>query len=248
MRRLLNVLGHRVLPRPVMQWIWWIRGRPYRPPKGAVRFGDLKRLSPISDSFGFDRGTPIDRHYIEAFLSQNASDISGRVLELDNNLYTLRFGGSRVEQSDVLSIEANNLHATIVGDLEQLVALPKAAFDCIVLTQTLQYVFDMRNALQTLYHALKPGGVMLVTAPGVSKVYDDTWPWYWTFTAAAVRRLLENQFGQDAVSVEAYGNVLVATAFLHGVAVEELDPSNLDTYDSNYPVVVAARAVKRKDA
>jgi SAM-dependent methyltransferase len=247
MRRLVSVLGHRVLPRQVMQCIWWIRGRPYRIPKGAVRFGDLKRLSPISDIFGHDRGSPIDRYYIEAFLSQNASDIRGRVLEMDNNLYTLRFGGSRVEQSDVLSIETNNPRATIVGDLEQLITLPEAAFDCIVLTQTLQFVFDVRNGLATLYHALKPGGVLLVTTPGVSKMHD-TWLWYWTFTAAALRRLLENQFGQDAVSVEAHGNVFTATAFLYGLAVDELDPSSLDADDSNYPVVVAARAVKRKDA
>jgi glycosyltransferase involved in cell wall biosynthesis len=34
-------------------------------PIGSVRFGDFRRLSPISRSFGFDRGTPTDRYYIE---------------------------------------------------------------------------------------------------------------------------------------------------------------------------------------
>ena len=250
MRAPLAYLGRsaiKVLPRPIVRWIERIRGRSYPIPIGSVSFGDLRRLSPISRGFGWDRGTPIDRHYVESFLARNANDIRGRVLEAGNNLYTRRFGDTRVERSDVVSVETNNPHATIVGDLAQPGLLPEAVFDCIVLTQTLQFIFDVRAALATSYRALKPGGVMLLTTPGVSKMHD-AWPWYWTFTAAALRRLLEDQFGNDDVSVETHGNVLVATAFLHGIATEELDSSDLNAHDPSYPIVVAARVVKRKDA
>jgi glycosyltransferase involved in cell wall biosynthesis len=249
-RRLLGFIARRavkVLPSPIGRWIQRIRGRPGRIPVGSVRFGDLKRLSPISNYFGLDRGTPIDRYYIESFLTQNAGDIGGRVLETDNSRYTRRFGGARVERSDVLSTEADNLNATIVGDLTELVVLPEAVFDCIILTQTLQFIFDVGAALATSHRALKPGGVLLVTVPGVTKVHDR-WPWYWTFTAAAIRRLLEEKFGHDAVSVEAHGNIFSATAFLYGISTEELNVRDLKVDDENYPVVVAARAIKRKDA
>lgn len=249
-RKLLGVLVRHakpVLPRPIWSWIQWIRGRPYRIPVGSVRFGDLKRSSPISDCFGFDRGTPIDRYYIEKFLAQNAGYVSGQVLETDKNLYTRRFGGKRVERSEVLSIEADNPHATIVGDLTHSNALSEATFDCIVLTQTLQFIFDVRAAVATSYRALKPGGVLLVTMPGLTKMHDR-WSWYWTFTPAAVSRLLEEQFGHDAVSVETHGNIFSATAFLYGIAMEELNASDLTVNDENYPVIVAARAIKRKDA
>ena len=245
--KLLIVLArhaNKVFPNPIWGWIQRIRGRPK---VGSVHFGDFRRLSPISDNFGADRGTPIDRYYIESFLAKNTRHIEGRVLEADSNLYTQRFGGARVEQSDVLSVETDNPRATVVGDLTHSTSLPGAAFDCIVFTQTLQFIFDVRAAVATSYRALKPGGVLLVTVPGLTKMHDR-WPWYWTFTASAVRRLLEDQFGSDAVSVEVYGNVFTATAFLYGIATEELDLSELNARDSNFPVIVAARAIKREDA
>ena len=225
-----------------------VRGRPYPIPVGSVSFGDLRRLSPISRGFGWDRGTPIDRYYIESFLARNSADISGRVLEAGNNLYTRRFGDSRVERSDIISVEGRNPHATFVGDLVQAGTLPEAAFDCIVLTQTLQFIFDLRAAMRTLHSALKPGGVLLLTVPGVTKMEDKSWPWYWAFTATAVRLLVEDQFGQDAVSIEVHGNIFAATTFLYGVAVEEIERSELEVSDPDFPVIVAARAVKRKDA
>jgi glycosyltransferase involved in cell wall biosynthesis len=248
-RMLLGALGRRasmVLPRPIVRWMEWIRGRPYPIPIGSVHFGDLRRLTPISHSIVSDRGTALDRYYIESFLSRNASDIRGRVLEADDDNYTQRFGGIRVERSDIVCIETTNPRATIVGDIVQPGTLPEAAFDCIILTHVLQYVFDLQDAAATLYRALRPGGVLLVTAPGISKIELYKRPWYWGFRAPALRRLFEDQFGQDGVTVEAHGNVLAATAFLHGIASEELTFTELNAGDTNYPVIVAARAIKQE--
>lgn len=236
-----------VLPRVAVRWIQRMRGRPsYQIPLGSVRFGDLKRLFPIGHSFGWERGTPIDRYYIEGFLVRNAENIRGRVLEAGDNRYTSRIGGARVEQSDILAVEATNGRATIVGDLTRKDTLPEAAFDCIILTQTLQYIFDLRTSVAMLYRALKPGGVLLITTPGVTAI-EQTWSWYWTFTTTALHRLLEEPFGRDAVSVEVHGNIFAATAFLYGIATEELEFSKLNAVDSTYPVTVAARAIKRED-
>lgn len=250
MRMLLRGLSRRtmkMLPRAIVRRIERIRGRV---PIGSVRFGDLRRLSPLSRSFGWDRGTPVDRHYIESFLAQNAGDIHGRVLEIGSNDYTQRLGGTHVERSDILSVEANS-DATLVGDLTQPGVLPEAIFDCIVLTQTLQYIFDVRAAVAALYRALKPGGVLLVTAPSVKSQIDGSqWgaTWYWWFTAAALRRLLEESFKPEAVTVEAYGNIFTATAFHYGVALEELKPAELAVSDPDFPVIVAARAIRRQES
>jgi hypothetical protein len=46
------------------------------------------------------------------------------------------------------------------------------------------------------------------------------------------------------VTVDTYGNVLAAIAFLHGLAREDLSDRELDVRDDFYPVVVAVRAVK----
>src|SRR5882757_9483668 len=89
--------------------------RLWTPPLGTVKLGDFVRTSPVGRSFGFDRGTPIDRYYIENFLDKNAGDIRGRVLEIGDNSYTIRFGGPRVDKSDVLHVDEANPAATIVG-------------------------------------------------------------------------------------------------------------------------------------
>src|SRR2546428_14003991 len=69
---------------------WWqeaaIRRLLLWPPFGAVASHDLlRRTSPISRLYGADRGTGIDRYYIENFLARHASDIHGDVLEIQVN-------------------------------------------------------------------------------------------------------------------------------------------------------------------
>jgi GT2 family glycosyltransferase len=231
-------LGDRLRPRGERQ-----------PRPGTVRFGDLRRVTPISRDFGFDRGTPVDRYYIEKFLARHAGEIRGRVLEIGDDAYTRRFGGSCVTRADILHVDGSNPRASFVGDLTDASVLPARAFDCIVLTQTLQLIYDVRLALDRLHRALAPGGVLLATAPGISQIDRGEWGsrWCWSFTTVSFERLFADAFGRDAVLVEDYGNVLAATAFLQGLAVEELDPRrDLDPLDQAYPVILGARA--RKDA
>lgn len=215
------------------------------PAVGAVRFGDLRRVEPFSRAFGFNRGLPVDRYYIEAFLDRYSGDIGGRVLEIGDDAYTRRFGGEQVTQRDVLHVTEGNPQATFVGDLSDAPHLPSNAFDCILLTQTLHLIYDVRAALTTLHRILKPDGVLLVTCPGISQLAADEWEatWYWAFTARSTRRLFEEAFAE--VAVETHGNVLAATAFLYGIAAEELEPAELDHPDPLYQMLITARAVKR---
>jgi glycosyltransferase involved in cell wall biosynthesis len=210
------------------------------------RFGELRRLSPVSRRFGFDRGRPVDRKYIESFLERHAKDIQGRVLEVGDAAYTHRFGGNQVLEQDILHVDAGNPAATIVGDLASAEHIPSDTFDCILLTQTLQYIYDVPAAVQTICRILKPGGVLLATFPGITHTGDPTWQstWYWSFTNASARRLFAETFGEAQVSVEGFGNVLAATAFLYGLGDHELRAEELDHHDPAYEVIIAVRAVK----
>jgi hypothetical protein len=238
----------RRVPGRLARWINRLRSQE-RLPVGSIQFGDLRSLSPISTKFGFDRGTPIDRYYIERFLDQHADDVMGRVLEAGDSAYTRRFGDGKVLRSDVLHVDASNPSATVIGDLGNPGILPSSVFDCVLLTSVLHYVFDMKAAIASIHRALKPGGVLLLTVPGVSAVDDGGWGSVlaWSLTAPMARRLFEDQFDSDKISVEAYGNVFAATAFLHGIAVEEVKAEELNANDPRYPVVVAVRAVKGLD-
>lgn len=215
-----------------------IRGRP--------NFGDLSSTRPLSRQFGFDRGTPIDRYYIDQFLSANADAIHGRTLEIGDDDYTRRFGGERTSRRDILHVHGGNPLATIVGDLATPGLLPDQAFDCAVITQTLHLIYDMRQAVDHLHQALKPGGTLLLTVPGITQISSDEWRhgWYWSLTPASARRLVGEVFGPDRTEVRSWGNVFAAIGFLSGAAMEEVSTAKLDVLDEAYPVTVAVRATR----
>jgi glycosyltransferase involved in cell wall biosynthesis len=221
-----------------------LKGREQVPPVGRVRFGDLRRVTPISKDFGFDRGQPVDRYYIERFLARHSSEIQGRVLEIGDDSYTRQFGGAQVTRSDVLHVNPGNPRATLVGDLTEPGVLPENAFDCIILTQTLQLIYDVPLAIRRLHRALAPGGSLLVTAPGISQIDRGEWgpTWFWSFTPIALERMFSEIFGREGVMVRQYGNVFAATAFLQGLAVEDVDIADLEPIDWPYPVIIGLRA------
>lgn len=242
----------RVIPAPMLEpakaFVRWWQGQP---PVRSVDFGDLRRLEPISRAFGTDRGLAIDRYYIERFLNAHRADIRGRVLEIGEDVYTRKFGGDKVTKSDILHIDTSNRRATIVADLADAPHIPDGNFDCIILTQTLQLVFDLMAAMRTLDRILAPGGVLLVTVPGISQVAaDSVWgkTWYWAFTRQSVERLLRERMGAAELGIEVQGNVMVSSAFLYGLASPEMTPEELHTHDPDYPLMIMARATKALSA
>jgi SAM-dependent methyltransferase len=218
--------------------------RDWRIPVGSVHWGDFRRRQPICPNFGSSRGSPVDRHYIEAFIAEHAGDVAGRVLEIKDAGYTRRFGGDRVTRSDVLDIDAANPQATIIGDLNDDGVLEGGVYDCMIVTQTLQYLFDPAGALRNLHSALKPGGVLLLTVPGITPVRECGADWYWNFTDKSVERLLGEAFTPAATAVRTCGNVASATAFLQGLSAGELEDSELAVHDPAYQLLIVARAVK----
>lgn len=217
------------------------------PAVGLVSFGNLRRLEPLTRSFGYDRGQPIDRYYIEKFLSRHAGDISGYVAEIGDDRYTRQFGGGRVTSSDVLDQDHPDSSPTIIADLANADHLPSDKYDCIIITQTLQFIYDVHAAVRTLYRILRPGGVLLGSLPSLSPIcrYDmDRWGDYWRFTSAAAQKLFCECFAPDKIEIVAHGNVLVATAFLYGMATEELTAEELDFKDRDYEALITVRAVK----
>jgi hypothetical protein len=213
-----------------------------------VRFGSLRRLSPVSRVFGYDRGPKsVTRYYIDVFLGLHAEDIQGDTLEIGDDTYTRLLGGKRVKRSEVLHAVEGNPRATIVSDLTRGDNLSSESYDCIVMPQTLQFIYDLRLALDTSARILRPGGTLLATLSGISQIsrYDmDRWGEYWRFTELSARRLFAECFAEECITVQGFGNVLSAVSLLHGLASCELRPEELDFRDPDYPVVIGVRAVK----
>jgi SAM-dependent methyltransferase len=251
-----RLLPKRVYPR-VRRVVHQAQGVTARPRVAGVHLGDLRRTLPISNSFGLDRGQPIDRVYVEDFLRRHgeaAGVIRGRVLEVQDDLYATQFGDrASIERIDVLDVNPRNRNATVIADLGDAPDLPSDAFDCVICTQTLNLIYDVQAAVRTLHRILKPRGTALVTVPGISQIVrpphsGGTSGDYWRFTTMSAKRLFEATFHTADIIVEAYGNVLTSGAFLYGLAAEDLKPSELSARDPDYQLLVAVKATKARQA
>lgn len=216
------------------------------PPPGKINWGDFGTVTPFSNEFGFDRSGPVDRYYIENFLSAESDCIHGNVLEIADNAYTLKYGGNRITKSDVLHLNVDTPGATYIGDLSKGDHLPSEHFDCVILTQTLHLIYDYAAALQHCYRILKKDGVLLVTVPGISSIDRGEWGgnWFWSFNDHSMKKLFSDLFPASTCKIQTYGNVYAAIAFLHGVGIDEVDLAKLDVRDTAYDVVVTIRLTK----
>jgi SAM-dependent methyltransferase len=209
----------------------------------------LRSVRPHRRHFGLDRGEPIDRFYIEKFLANYQELIRGSVAEIGDGNYTRRFGRERVERSDVIDINEKNDQRTMTIDLTQTMAAPADIFDCIICTQTLFEICDYAATIRSLFKMLRPGGSLLATVPGITQSVrgemlggaGDDW---WRFTARSARRAFAEVFPQEGLAIHTYGNVLAATALLHGLVQGELTRDELEYHDPDYEVIIGIKATK----
>ena len=234
-------------------WRSWARRHSVDPVVGSVRWGDFGATTPTSESFGFDRGLPVDRFFLETWLTEHHSDIQGRVLEVAEDLYATHYGGSAVRQVDLLfapGFEEDAPAKAICADLCTLQGVEDKAYDCLIITQTLQFCPEPFLAAQSLARVLKPSGVCLATFAGIAPIssYDEErWGEYWRITEQGAHALFDPAFGATQVEVVSYGNVAAACAFLQGLCSEDLSPEQLQSHDPRYPILVCLRAVKPKE-
>lgn len=204
-----------------------------------------KQVKPLSQNFGFDRGGSIDRYYIEKFLESNKSDIKGKVLEILNDNYTKKFD-SGVTKNDILDIDTSNKKANIHGDLRKLDKILDNSYDCVILTQVLQFIDNYQLAIAEIKRVLKPGGVLLVTLPTMSRVdcragvEDDCWRW----TKAGAKYIFSPVFDNRNLEIKAYGNVYTGLMFWIGGGIKEISNKKFKYNDPNFPVLITVKATK----
>lgn len=242
----------RAIPTQLRQWLSRKRfalGRKMLWADRLTDFSALRRVTPYRPAYGWGRGQCLDRYYIEQFLAAHASDIQGHVLEVAEPEYTVKFGGNRVTQTGVIDLDPRNPKATLHEDLTSATGIADNTYDCILCTQTLIYIYDFQAAIRTLHRILKPGGVLLATFPGIAQLCPQSMIGagqdYWRFTRHSARIAFESVFGEAGVQVKTYGNVLTATAMLHGLVRAEFTSAEVDHHDPEYEVTIAVRA--RKD-
>lgn len=218
-----------------------------------VIFGD-PLSAPASVMMGGDRGTPIDRFYIERFLKKSISSNAGRtnsdavVMEIAESTYSKRYFPS-ASTYHILTYDATqNRKGIIVGDLTNTATLPKEEIDYFICTQTLNFIYDVKAAIHGIRYVLKDHGTAFITVSGISQnsPYDyPRWGDFWRFTDLSIKRLFEEEFGNKNISVEVYGNLTAAVAFLQGFSLEDIpDRKILLKRDPLFPVTIGVIAKK----
>jgi SAM-dependent methyltransferase len=203
-----------------------------------------RSVQPISTKYGFDRGLPIDRIYIEQFLKDNSRLIKGRCLEVVDDTYTKKFGGRKVTQAEVIDNDKKNQSATIIADLRDMKAVASHSFDCVLITHTFGMIYDFEKAIKECERVLKPGGYLLVTMSCFSPLFSNDDMNFWRFTPASARRAFGKYFSNLTVST--FGNCLAGYSFWVGLAAEELNKKSLTFNDPRFPLIVTVKARKEK--
>lgn len=202
--------------------------------------------NPVSEYYGLDRGRPIDRFYIEDFLEKNKEHIKGNCLEVLNNDYTEKYGGDDVIKSDILDIDKNNKKATIIDDLRSLKNISDETYDCVILTQVLQFIDDLDSVISACHRILKKNGILLATLPAISRIdcVSGIEGDFWRFTQASARFLFEKKFEPSELEISSRGNVKAGTYFYTGFSQEDISSKILIEDDGNFPVLITVKAKK----
>jgi hypothetical protein len=200
------------------------------------RWGNLRRTAPFSANYGFERGTPIDRHYLHAFLSLHRDQISGDVLEVQTTSYTERFG-CEVRRADAFDI-VPQFTPTYLCDFSHCEdVIPSASYDCLLLPNTLPHFRELDLALAQARRIVRPGGAILASAAGLIPLSGDA-PEYSRLTPNGWRDRLASAWPGATVDVNGHGNCLSAIASQLGLVTQELTASELDVDDPRYPVLI----------
>ncbi len=221
-----------------------IRGLIVRSIKKKEQYLSGKSLDPISKMYGFDRGKPIDRYFIENFLEENKQYIKGRCLEIVDNQYTLKYGTKKVLHSDVLDIFQTK-KANIHGDLRNLFQVKDNKYDCCLVTQTFNVIDDYNSAIKECFRILKPGGILLATIPTISPCWNLKIN-LWRFSQESALFVFGKNFGIKNTQVKGYGNHEAIKGFWIGLASEDLSFSELTNIDESLPLIIGVKAQKKK--
>ncbi|WP_169221635.1 methyltransferase domain-containing protein [Brasilonema sp. UFV-L1] len=210
------------------------------PAVNTLDWGDLKRRFPICHKFGFTRGTPVDRYYLDKFISEIRHQVVGSVLEiggvlLNKEIYQLSVA-TEYQTLDLVSRPG----VTVVGDAHDSTIIMPESLDTVLVFNVLEHCHNPWVVVQNIYSWLRVGGKCFCMVPSAQKLHSLPKD-YWRPLPDGMKQLFQD-FSESNLHI--YGNPLTVLASFMGVAAEELSPQDLDDFHPDYPVATCIAALK----
>jgi hypothetical protein len=205
-----------------------------------VDWGDLRRPQPMCASFGFQRGTPIDRYYLQKFVAKIRHRIAGKVVEIGGNPQGPRaYGLSHVvEYVNVDLLPGPGVH--LVGDVHDPSLLAQQSVGSIVIFNVLEHCVQPATVVDNMYRWLRPGGRVFCMVPNAQRIHECPAD-YWRMLPNALRWMFRAFSRQE---VQQYGTLASLIASYMGISAEELSHHELDDFHPDYPVATCIAAYK----
>ena len=217
-----------------------VRAGALSPRPGTVRFGDFGRLWPFSQRFGFDRGAPVDRYYLQQFVRSIRPIVRGRCLEIGGSLKNNWFYRFDVDEFRTLELEQSKRADDLVGDAADPGVLDPASWDSILAFHVLEHCPNPFAVVSNMCAWLKAGGHACIVVPCAQRVHNHPGD-YWRFMPDGLRVLFRD-FSE--VDVSTYGNPLTVVSNYVGLSHTELVAEDMDAVHPDYPVLACVVARK----
>jgi SAM-dependent methyltransferase len=142
----------------------------------------------------------------------STASVRGRVLDAGAGRgawrEVIRAGGAEYESIDLTCRGGNQ--PTWIGDVMRMPQVPSERYDAVVSHQVLEHLPRPWQALAEFHRVLRPGGLLVVSAPHLSRRHELPHD-YFRFTQEGMASLLRDA-GFEDIAVEPVGGLL---GFLH---------------------------------
>lgn len=214
--------------------------RKARYPIGTLNWGDLRRGKPFCNEFGFERGTPIDRYYLDKFISSIRHLVKGKVVEIGGALSNReQYGFENTSTYDAVDLLSSPF-VNICGDIHESNLLKPDYYDTILLFNVLEHCHTPQKVVDNIHNWLASSGYCLAIVPNAQRIHNNPGD-YWRILPDGMKTLFQN-FAK--VQVTTYGSPTSLIASYMGIAAQELTHDELTEINPLYPVTTCLVAQK----
>ena len=210
------------------------------PAAHQLDWGTMRRRFAICEWFGFSRGAPVDRYYLDRFVAEIRERVVGEVLEIGGRSANRElYGFPNVTRYQTLDMRPGP-GVDIVGDAHDPAIHPPDSVDSIVAFNVLEHCEQPWKVVENMRLWLRRGGWAFCMVPNAQRIHAMPRD-YWRALPEAVQWMFRDFSTRE---IRQYGNPTTVIAAYLGIAAEELSRDELDEIHLDYPVAtcISARA------